>query len=55
MKPGDLIKYMTGDIAVAIEAPNEGGTAKVLLNDGTTTWYVVSECEVLSETRRQEQ
>ena len=52
MKVGDLVKYFaTGDIAVIIDQPNEGGTVKVFLSDGSSTWFVTSQCKVINESR----
>ena len=48
MKVGDLIRYFTGDVGVALTTINEGGTIKVLLGDSSTTWFVASQCKVIS-------
>ena len=51
MKVGDLVKYMTGVIAIVLYVNHAGGTVKVLRDDGNMCWFVTSNCEVISESR----
>ena len=48
---GDLIKYMTGCIAVVLCINDAGGTVKVLNVNGNIRWLVASDCEVISASR----
>ena len=51
VKVGDLVKYMTGVIAIVLYVNHAGGTVKVLRDDGNMCWFVTSNCEVISESR----
>ena len=51
MKVGDLVKYVTDDLAIVLSRPNEGGTVKVLNDNGNTVYFVASQCEVVSASR----
>ena len=54
MKVGDLIKYYGSwnDIGIVLHVNSEGGTVKVLRRrEGDAKWWVMSGCEVVSESR----
>ena len=51
MKKGDMIKYVTGGIAVVLYINDAGGTVKVLNDNGNICWLVTSDCEVISAHR----
>ena len=51
MKVGDLVKYVTGCLAVVLYINDAGGTVKVVNDNGSICWLVTSGCEVISESR----
>ena len=51
MQVGDLIKYITGCIAVVLWINDAGGTVKVINDNGSIAWLVASDCEVISASR----
>jgi len=51
VKVGDLVKYVTGCIAVVLYINDAGGTVKVVNDNGNVCWLVTSGCEVLNESR----
>ena len=48
---GDLVKYITGCIAVVLWINDAGGTVKVVNDNGRIAWLVTSDCEVISASR----
>ena len=51
MKVGDLVRYVTGTIAMLLYINDAGGTVKAVNDDGNICWLVTSDCEVISESR----
>ena len=47
MKVGDLIKHRRGKTGVVLFVNKEGGTINTLCDDGSTRWFVTSECKVI--------
>ena len=48
MQVGDIVKYVTGCVALVLYINIEGGTVKVVNDCGNIAWLVTSDCEVIS-------
>jgi hypothetical protein len=51
MQIGDLVRYVTGCVALVLYINTEGGTVKVVNDCGNIAWLVTSDCEVISANR----
>ena len=47
MKVGDLVRYKNEMIVMIAEGPNEVGSIRILLPDGTTSWVHTSDVRLM--------